>query len=161
MRGAGGLVGQEGWTCLAKTAMSSLKESEEQTSPPATPGSRGVQVASSHFSKTRANRGNNGCLTGSATQRHTHGDGCRGEGARTVINKFGGFGFLPYHHRHAPHFTTLPSGSRAWARNRKEERPGPGPQLRTRLDVVGAAPGHFSPPSINSLGSNVRKHPIS
>lgn len=72
---AGGLVGQEGWTCLAKTAMSSLKESEEQTSPPATPGSRGVQVASSHFSKTRANRGNNGCLTGSATQRHTHGDG--------------------------------------------------------------------------------------
>lgn len=62
-------------TCLAKTAMSSLKESEEQTSPPATPGSRGVQVANSHFSKTSANRGNNGCLTGSATQRHTHGDG--------------------------------------------------------------------------------------
>lgn len=72
---AEGRAGQGGETCLAKTAMSSLKESEEQTSPPATPGSRGVQVASSHFSKTRANRGNNGCLTGSATQRHTHGDG--------------------------------------------------------------------------------------
>ena len=42
--------------------MSSLKDSEEQTSPPATPGSRGVQVASSHFSKISANRGNNGCL---------------------------------------------------------------------------------------------------
>lgn len=68
-------MGQEGLTCFAKTAMSSLKESEEHTSPPATPGSRGVQVASSHFSKTRANRGNNGCLTGSATQRHTHRDG--------------------------------------------------------------------------------------
>lgn len=42
--------------------MSSLKDSEEQTSPPATPGSRGVHVASSHFSKIRASRGNNGCL---------------------------------------------------------------------------------------------------
>jgi len=47
-------------TCLAKTAMSSLKESEEQTSPPATPGSRGVHVANSHFSKTSASSGNNG-----------------------------------------------------------------------------------------------------
>lgn len=47
-------------TCLAKTAMSSLKESEEHTSPPATPGSRGVHVASSHFSKTKASRGKRG-----------------------------------------------------------------------------------------------------
>lgn len=53
--------------------MSSLKESEEQTLRPATPGSRGVQVASSHFSKTRANRGNNGCLR-AAPRRDTHGD---------------------------------------------------------------------------------------
>lgn len=42
--------------------MSSLKDSEEQTSPPATPGSRGVQVANSHFSKIRASRGNKGWL---------------------------------------------------------------------------------------------------
>lgn len=49
-------------TCLANTAMSSLKESDEHTSPPATPGSLGVHVASSHFSKTSAKRGNNGCL---------------------------------------------------------------------------------------------------
>ncbi len=42
--------------------MSSLKDSDEQTSPPATEGSRGVQVASSHFSKMRASRGNRGCL---------------------------------------------------------------------------------------------------
>ncbi len=49
-------------TCLEKTAMSSLKESEEQTSPPATPLSLGVQVANSHFSKISASRGNNGCL---------------------------------------------------------------------------------------------------
>lgn len=49
-------------TCLAKTAMSSLKESEEQTSPPATPGSLGVHVANSHFSKTSASSGNNGWL---------------------------------------------------------------------------------------------------
>lgn len=48
------------WTCLAKTAMSSLKESEEQTSPPATPGSLGVHVANSHFSKTSASSGNKG-----------------------------------------------------------------------------------------------------
>lgn len=60
-------------TCLAKTAMSSLKESEEQTSPPATPGSRGVQVASSHFSKTSASRGNSGCLPGGGTQRQKRG----------------------------------------------------------------------------------------
>lgn len=42
--------------------MSSLKDSEEHTSPPATPGSRGVQVANSHFSNMSANSGNNGCL---------------------------------------------------------------------------------------------------
>lgn len=57
-RGGGGCV----LTCLEKTAMSSLKDSEEQTSPPATPGSRGVQVANSHFSKIRASRGNRGWL---------------------------------------------------------------------------------------------------
>lgn len=55
--GGGGVL-----TCLEKTAMSSLKDSEEQTSPPATPGSRGVQVANSHFSKIRASRGNRGWL---------------------------------------------------------------------------------------------------
>lgn len=49
-------------TCLEKTAMSSLKDSDEQTSPPATPGSRGVHVASSHFSKMSANNGKSGCL---------------------------------------------------------------------------------------------------
>lgn len=42
--------------------MSSLKDSELQTSPPATPGSRGVHVASSHFSKMSARRGKRGCL---------------------------------------------------------------------------------------------------
>jgi hypothetical protein len=42
--------------------MSSLNDSEEQTSPPAMPGSRGVQVASSHFSKISASRGKSGCL---------------------------------------------------------------------------------------------------
>lgn len=70
VQGAGGQgCSKMSWTCLANTAMSSLKESEEQTSPPATPGSRGVQVASSHFSKTRANRGNNGCLPGRHTKK--------------------------------------------------------------------------------------------
>ena len=49
-------------TCFEKTAISSLKDSELQTSPPATPGSRGVHVASSHFSKMRARRGKRGCL---------------------------------------------------------------------------------------------------
>lgn len=55
-------------TCLAKAAMSSLKESEEQTSPPrgvpspAPAPSRGEQVANSHFSKTRASSGKSGCL---------------------------------------------------------------------------------------------------
>ena len=49
-------------TCLEKTAMSSLKLSDEQTSPPATPGSRGVHVANSHFSKISASSGNSGWL---------------------------------------------------------------------------------------------------
>lgn len=49
-------------TCLLKTATSSLKESDEHTSPPATPGSRGVHVASSHFSNINASSGNSGCL---------------------------------------------------------------------------------------------------
>lgn len=49
-------------TCLENTAISSLKDSEEHTSPPATPGSRGVHVANSHFSNISANSGNNGCL---------------------------------------------------------------------------------------------------
>jgi len=49
-------------TCFENTAMSSLKDSDEQTSPPVTDGSLGVQVASSHFSKISARRGNRGCL---------------------------------------------------------------------------------------------------
>ena len=44
--------------------MSSLKDSEEQTSPPAILGSLGVQVANSHFSKMSAKRGKSGCLRG-------------------------------------------------------------------------------------------------
>lgn len=54
-------------TCLANTAISSLNDSEEQTSPPATPGSRGVQVANSHFSKISAKRGKRGCLQENTT----------------------------------------------------------------------------------------------
>ena len=42
--------------------MSSLNETEEHTSPPIAPGSRGVHVASSHFSKISASRGNSGWL---------------------------------------------------------------------------------------------------
>ena len=49
-------------TCLENTAISSLNDSDEHTSPPATEGSLGVHVASSHFSNIRARRGNNGCL---------------------------------------------------------------------------------------------------
>lgn len=49
-------------TCLLNAAMSSLKDSDEHTSAPWAPGSLGVHVASSHFSKTNASRGNNGCL---------------------------------------------------------------------------------------------------
>ena len=49
-------------TCFEKTAISSLNDSELHTSPPATPGSRGVQVASSHFSNMSASRGKSGCL---------------------------------------------------------------------------------------------------
>lgn len=62
-------------TCLANTAMSSLKDSEEQTSPPATPGSLGVHVASSHFSKISAKRGNRGCLKENTIVIHTQGGG--------------------------------------------------------------------------------------
>lgn len=53
---------------MAKAAMSSLKESEEHTSPPGgvpspVPApSRGEHVANSHFSKTRASSGKSGCL---------------------------------------------------------------------------------------------------
>ena len=49
-------------TCFEKTAMSSLNDSDEHTSPPATDGSRGVQVANSHFSKINASRGKRGWL---------------------------------------------------------------------------------------------------
>lgn len=49
-------------TCLENTAISSLNDSEEHTSPPATPGSLGVHVANSHFSKISAKSGNSGCL---------------------------------------------------------------------------------------------------
>ena len=58
-------------TCLLNTAISSLKDSDEHTSPPATPGSRGVHVASSHFSNIRANNGNNGCLQGKNIRKIT------------------------------------------------------------------------------------------
>lgn len=47
-------------TCFANTAISSLKDSEEHTSPPAIPGSRGVHVANSHFSKINARSGKRG-----------------------------------------------------------------------------------------------------
>jgi len=57
-------------TWLAKTRMSSLKESDEQTSAPGRPTSRGVHVASSHFSKTRASSGNNGWLKPHRPSRH-------------------------------------------------------------------------------------------
>lgn len=49
-------------TCLLKTAISSLNDSDEHTSPPAIPGSLGVLVANSHFSNINASRGNSGCL---------------------------------------------------------------------------------------------------
>lgn len=49
-------------TCFENTAMSSLNDSDEHTSPPATPGSLGVQVASSHFSNISARSGKRGCL---------------------------------------------------------------------------------------------------
>ena len=82
-------------TCLAKAAMSSLKESEEHTSPPGgapTPApapSRGEHVASSHFSKTRASSGKSGCL-GEAGEKVREGKegmcgvwGTWGEGQKT------------------------------------------------------------------------------
>lgn len=50
------------FTCLLKTAISSLNDSDEHTSPPAIPGSLGVLVANSHFSNINASRGNSGCL---------------------------------------------------------------------------------------------------
>lgn len=56
----GGLRERQVLTALANAATSSLKDSDEQTSPPVEPGSRGVQVASSHFSKINANRGKSG-----------------------------------------------------------------------------------------------------
>jgi len=49
-------------TCLLNIAISSLNDSDEQTSPPCTPGSLGVHVANSHFSKISAKSGNSGCL---------------------------------------------------------------------------------------------------
>lgn len=54
--------------------MSSLKESEEQTSPPATALSLGVQVASSHFSKMSASSGNKGCLQEEQRRRRRRSD---------------------------------------------------------------------------------------
>ena len=59
-------------TCLENTAMSSLKDSDEQTSPPATEGSRGVHVANSHFSKMRAKRGKSGCLKNKKNHQNIH-----------------------------------------------------------------------------------------
>ena len=59
-------------TCLENTAMSSLKDSDEQTSPPATEGSRGVHVANSHFSKMRAKRGKSGCLKNEKNHQNIH-----------------------------------------------------------------------------------------
>lgn len=49
-------------TCLLNIAISSLNDSDEHTSPPCTPGSLGVHVANSHFSKISAKSGNSGCL---------------------------------------------------------------------------------------------------
>lgn len=50
------------FTCLEKMAKSSLKLSDEHTSPPGALGSRGEQVANSHFSKINVKSGNSGCL---------------------------------------------------------------------------------------------------
>lgn len=64
---------------MAKAAMSSLKESEEQTSPPrgvpSPAPSRGEQVANSHFSKTRASSGKSGCLQEAGEETVHKGDG--------------------------------------------------------------------------------------
>lgn len=146
---------------MAKTAMSSLKESEEQTSPPATPGSRGVQVASSHFSKTRANRGNNGCLTGSATQRHTHGDGVQRGRSKNCNQQVWRVPIPSLTQQARITLYNLSPASRAWARKRKENRPGSFPQLRSPSDLLGEAPGPFSRPSKKSLSWNVMKRPRS
>jgi hypothetical protein len=56
------------FTCLVNSATSSLNDSDEQTSP-GPPGSRGVQVANSHFSKINANNGNNGWLKEENTKK--------------------------------------------------------------------------------------------
>ena len=55
------------FTWFENTRISSLKDSDEQTSPPAIRGSRGVQVASSHFSKISARSGNRGWLKNNNT----------------------------------------------------------------------------------------------
>lgn len=49
-------------TVLLNIAISSLNDSDDTTSPLCTPGSLGVHVANSHFSKINANKGNKGCL---------------------------------------------------------------------------------------------------
>lgn len=110
--GEGGRGIQKRSTCLAKTAMSSLKESEEQTSPPATPGSRGVQVASSHFSKTRASRGNNGCLPGSDTQREKGGGSGEKERRQRKKIRFNKYFFPSF--KETPENTQAPTFTRAF-----------------------------------------------
>lgn len=70
--------------------MSSPKESEEHTSPPATPLSRGVHVASSHFSKIRASSGNKGCLEeerGGGRRRERSKRRSRIKSSTTFVNK--------------------------------------------------------------------------
>jgi len=57
-------------TWFEKTRISSLKDSEEHTSPPAMRGSRGVHVASSHFSKMSARSGNSGWLQCTINKRN-------------------------------------------------------------------------------------------
>lgn len=49
-------------TDLLKAAISSLKDSDEQTSAPCIFWSLGVHVANSHFSNTNAKRGKSGWL---------------------------------------------------------------------------------------------------
>ena len=52
--------GFSAFTWFAKILTSSLNESDEQTSLPGLPESRGVHVESSHFSNTSASSGNRG-----------------------------------------------------------------------------------------------------
>lgn len=109
-------------TCLANTAMSSLKDSEEHTSPPATPGSRGVHVANSHFSKIRAKRGKRGCLQ---EKKHTQ---------KTVTPKQqAGFG----HHPPMGRWGRAPQTNGMRAHARPHQAQGPGLQ-RTRLEQSSA-----------------------